>query len=92
VTLHFAEIVLHDAGDRVFDVLLEGRKVLDGYSPGRKGFAAADARTFEVDVEDGVLDIEFARRSPNVPLVSAIEIAPAEGADGRRPPPSPVRP
>ena len=79
VALHFAEI--HEPARnrrengfrRVFDVRLEGKTVLEEYDPGAKGFAAADVRTFEVAVEDGILDIEFVHRVEN-PKVSAIEV------------------
>ena len=39
------------------------------------GFATADKRSFEVSVEDGVLDIEFVRRV-HLPQVAAIEVEP----------------
>ena len=38
-----------------------------------KGFATADPRSFEVSVEDGVLDIELVRRVW-LPMICAIEV------------------
>jgi len=76
VTLHFASIQEKEQGGMVFDVLLDGKRVLEGYDPARAGFAAASARSFEVGVEDGVLEIEFRSRSQQCATVSAIEIAP----------------
>jgi len=70
VTLHFAEIywpARDRASDfvRSFDVALEGRKVLEDYRPLDRGFATADVRSFEVAVEDGILDIAFIHRIEN---------------------------
>ena len=75
VTLHFAELWHVKPGGRVFDVLIEGRKVLDGYDAAAKvGYAAADRQPFHnVAVSDGILDIEFQARADN-PSVAAIEI------------------
>jgi tetratricopeptide (TPR) repeat protein len=78
VTLHFAEIYW-PARDRAsgfrrsFDVLIEGTRVLEEYSPMEKGFAVADARDFTVGVLDGILDIEFVHRVEN-PKISGIEV------------------
>jgi eukaryotic-like serine/threonine-protein kinase len=78
VTLHFAEIYW-PARDRAsgfrrsFDVRIEGKTVLEDYSPLEKGFAVADARPFTIAVSDGILDIEFVHRVEN-PKVSGIEI------------------
>jgi len=62
VTLHFAEVQVKAPFRRTFDVLIEGRKFLEGYEPGAVGFATADRKTFEVEVRDGTLDIGFRRR------------------------------
>ncbi len=59
VELHFAEIYHGKAGQRVFDVILEGETVLDDFDV----FVAAGgklkslARTFAVTVSDGQLDV-----------------------------------
>jgi len=74
VTLHFAEIYHWEPGQRVFDVLLEGKEVLREYDPfAAVGFAAADRKTFPVRVEDGFLDLEFVQESGH-PKISALEI------------------
>jgi hypothetical protein len=76
VTLHFAEIYHQEPGKRLFDVLLEGKAVLENYDPGAKGFATADVRSFEVEVTDGLLEIGV-RRLLDYPKFSAIEVEPA---------------
>ena len=73
VTLHFAEIWFAVPGMRRFDVRIEGSEVLREHEPLSKGFLAADARSFEVEVRDGTLDIEFVRRVED-PAVSGLEI------------------
>lgn len=73
VTLHFAEIYHKEPGKRLFDVLLEGKTVLESYDPCAKGFATADVRTFEVEVSDGLLEIAVLRRL-DYPKLSAIEV------------------
>jgi tetratricopeptide (TPR) repeat protein len=73
VTLHFAETWFHTQGQRVFDVRLEGKTVLQGYEPLAAGFATAEAKSFEVEVTDGLLEIEFVHRMGE-PTVSGIEV------------------
>jgi hypothetical protein len=77
VTLHFAEVNFdfQGPGRRVFDVLVEGKPMLEGYDAvARVGFGTAEAvRSEPIVVEDGRLEIEFVHRVRN-PLVSAIEI------------------
>jgi hypothetical protein len=74
VTLHFAEIFTSEIGRRVFDVHIEGKTVIADYDLVRAvGFARPDAQRFEVEVADGLLDIEFAHKHEN-PKISAIEI------------------
>jgi hypothetical protein len=61
---------------RRFDVFLEGKEVLHDYDgAGTAGFATADPHSFDVAVEDGLLDISFGRRKDN-PHLSAIEVEP----------------
>ena len=73
VTLHFAEVWLQAPRLRRFDVMLEGKPVLEDYEPYAAGFAAIDAHSFDTAVGDGILDLEF---TPHVgdPMVAAIEI------------------
>ena len=76
VTLHFAEIYsgTMSVGARVFDVSLEGVKVLDNldiYS--EVGGNTALTKTFTTNVSDGTLNILFNHEVEN-PKISAIEI------------------
>jgi hypothetical protein len=73
VTLHFAEVRLKAPERRAFDVLLEGKMVLENYDPASHGFATAEKKSFETEVRDGILSIEFVRRVRD-PKISAIEI------------------
>jgi hypothetical protein len=75
VSLHFAEIFLRERGARVrvFDVRLEGKPVLESYEPLAAGFATAETKTFDVEVRDGFLDVEFKPRADS-PKISAIAI------------------
>lgn len=82
VRLHFAEIYapLFAAGRRVFDVRAEGETVLDDLDVyARVGGNSALVETFDVNVTDGDLDIEFIHNIEN-PKVSAIEIIELSGA------------
>ncbi len=78
VTLHFAEVFYRAQGKqpadvRSFDVRLQGTTVLPNYSPLAAGFAVADLRTFDTEVKDGMLAIEFVHKVEN-PKISALEI------------------
>jgi hypothetical protein len=70
VTLGFAEVTFHEAGRRRFDVLLEGKKVLEDLEP---KIDTPEVFTFEERVEDGHLDLEFVRKAED-PSISAIAI------------------
>ncbi|WP_176956091.1 malectin domain-containing carbohydrate-binding protein [Catalinimonas alkaloidigena] len=81
VRLYFAELNKGGVGQRVFDVNLEGG------APELVSFDIVQAagsqnvalmRQFELEVSDGVLDIDFIRRVENA-KVSAIEVVPAPG-------------
>jgi tetratricopeptide (TPR) repeat protein len=73
VTLHFAEIYFRVQRVRVFDVMLEDRKVMESYDPSTPGFAVAQKHGFVVSVDDGELDIRFLERT-DAPKISAIEV------------------
>ncbi len=74
ITLHFAEIYYQEPGRRIFDVLLEGNRVLDHYDLySAQGFATAETRSYELAIQDGLLEIEFQFRV-EYPKLSAIEI------------------
>jgi N-acetylneuraminic acid mutarotase len=77
VRLHFAEVVFNDAGVRLFDVVLEGNKVLedfDIYAEARK--AALVTKTFTTQVNDGNVTILFEKGFDN-PTIAAFDIYPA---------------
>lgn len=80
VTLHFAEIEVKELELRYFDASLEGERVLPRHIPLRAGFATAAAETFETEVRDGMLDIDFEQRSRE-PIIAALEIAPVAEAE-----------
>lgn len=89
VILHFAETFrgITGAGQRVFDVAIEGQTMLDDFDPfAEVGFAYATSKSVpNVMVTDGQLDITF---MPNVqnPEINAIEVLPTGGIE---PPASP---
>lgn len=89
VILHFAETFsgITGAGQRVFDVAIEGQTRLDDFDPfAEAGFAYATSKSVpNVMVTDGQLDITFI---PNVqnPEINAIEVLPSGGIE---PPASP---
>jgi len=75
VGLHLVEPAFQAPGRRVFDVTAEGRAVLERVDVfADVGRNAADVRTFDVAVRDGVLDLGF-RAWEGVPLVAAISVA-----------------
>ncbi|QDA61300.1 malectin [Hymenobacter jejuensis] len=78
VILHFAELYWTAVGQRVFDVSLEGNKVLSAYDIFKKvGANAATTESFPVTVSDGTLNLNFTSLNTggkDNPKVSAIEI------------------
>ena len=88
VRLYFGEIYFGagcpgggGAGNRVFDIVLEGETVLENLNLEESvGFATAAQYSFTVDVHDGFLDIDLPIRSASS-LVAAIEVAPIALAD-----------
>jgi len=75
VTLHFAETYRREPPARAFDVYLEDTRVLTGHEPITAGFATAHSRSFDVEVQDGALEIAFGKRVGD-PHVAALEIEP----------------
>jgi len=74
LNLHFADIYFTSPGQRVFDVAVEGETVLSDFDiVGEAGPFAALVKTFQVDVLDDSLDIQFIHVVEN-PKISAIEI------------------
>lgn len=79
VTLKFAETIRTAAGQRLFDVTINGVKVLDEYDI----FAAAGGRNravdrlFPVSVTGGKIVIQFTSGAADLALVNAIQIVPS---------------
>ncbi len=74
VTLKFAELYYDNVGERVFHVEIEGDRVLNNFDIiSEVGFAAACDKTFIIDVNDGILDIQFItiEKEPGVTLAHA---------------------
>lgn len=79
VVMHFAELYWTSAGRRLFDVSVEGNKVLDNYDIAQKvGVATATTETFTVSVSDGNLSVYFSALTSDGgrdrPEVGALEI------------------
>lgn len=86
VRLHFAEHTHTAAGERMFDVYIEGARVLQDFdifsNAGRRRHTAV-VRNFTVSATDGLLDIEFvhlAGRSD--PTVMGIEVVSLDALEG----------
>ena len=88
VTLAFSEMVFNAAGQRVFNVTIEGQPVLQNFDIwALVGKNAALQRTFTTVVTDGTLNIVGTGNKNNAKL-SAIQIAPS-GAPTPTPTPTP---
>ncbi len=60
VTLKFADLYYDNIGDRIFHVDIEGQRVLKNFDIiAEVGFASACDKTFIIDVNDGIMDIQF---------------------------------
>jgi serine/threonine protein kinase/WD40 repeat protein len=70
VGLHFPETAAPAAA---FTILIEGRMVREGFSVLRPEPAAAAVETFEIEVDDGFLDLDFLAETGE-PMVAGIEI------------------
>ena len=81
VILHFAEIrpdELTEETPRQFDVKLEGQVVLEGLDlAATAGVRTAVRHGFDVDIQDGWLDLDFSRKKGN-PVLSALEVVRAK--------------
>ncbi len=95
VKLHFAEIywkVLTSSGGpgkRVFSIQIEGQEVLSNYDIlAQIGPATADVKTFNVNVQDGVLNIKGIQISDN-PKISGIEVIGSSTTTPPNPDPDP---
>lgn len=86
VTLQFAEIYWADAGKRVFDVAVEGEAAisdLDIYA--EVGADTLLERTVQVEVMDGVLDIDFTTDRNNAKLSGLVVREAGADTDGTPP-------
>lgn len=85
VRLHFAEHIYTESNQRVFDVDIEGTRVLSGFdifAEGNGRFTAV-VRNLTVEVTDGALDIRFGRRSGGSdPTIMGIEIVSQDAVEG----------
>jgi hypothetical protein len=99
VRLMFAETVFTDPGVRVFDVLAEGTTVVSRLDlVAVAGYAVAHDEVREVEVSDGVLNLEF-RALADDPMLSALEVTRADAdaaatpsSSSSSPPPPPPAP
>jgi hypothetical protein len=73
--LHFAEPARGKRGTRVFGILLEGRALLESFQPQREPGTAGEVRSFEIDVDDMFLDLDFLAETEE-PVLAALEIEP----------------
>jgi hypothetical protein len=82
LTLKFAELYFSGAGQRVFDVVVNGQTVLPNFDIVAQAGTAVRAidKTFPVSVTNGSIKIEMTS-SVDDPAVNAIEVAPATAAD-----------
>ncbi|MDB5046850.1 MAG: hypothetical protein JWQ08_2900 [Deinococcus sp.] len=83
VRLHFAELNKTAAGQRVFDVKLEGQTALNRFDIYAEagGVGRALVKTLPATVNDGVLNLAFVRQIENA-KVSGIEILPQGTSTG----------
>ena len=78
VTLKFAEPAFTSAGQRMFNVLINGSPVLNNFdiiAQAGGPFIAVD-RSFPVTVTGGEVVIEFAQGAADYPMVNALQITP----------------
>lgn len=77
VTLHFAETFegISGAGERVFNVSLNGKSILENFDPYKEAgdFNKPAVKTFDVDVTDGQILIGFTSKVEN-PQICGIEV------------------
>lgn len=75
VTIGFAEIF---SNERLFDVVVEGKKILSEYDPANGRDRIADEKTIDLSVADGILNIELigSFRNANPAKISMLSIVP----------------
>ncbi|WP_394749386.1 malectin domain-containing carbohydrate-binding protein [Spongiimicrobium salis] len=70
---------VNDIGDRIFDIIMEGAVVRSNFDIiAEFGHLRAGMLSFEVEVTDGELNIEYGRIVEN-PFINAIEVRPSDG-------------
>ena len=75
VTLKFAEISLSGAGQRQFNVAINGAPVLANFDVfAQAGFLNAIDASFPITVVNGQINIQFTQGNANFPLVNGIDI------------------
>lgn len=76
VELHFAEIYWTQAGQRVFDVSIQGKRVLDDFDIFQESGGAWKpiTKTFTIDVTDGWINIDFPAAAVDYAKLSGISI------------------
>ena len=80
VELQFADTYNTAAGQRIFDVAIEGTTVLDDFDIiASVGADVATVRRFEVDVTDGTLDLVFTNGSAGSARIDALRVIRAGG-------------
>ena len=78
MTLKFAEPAFSSAGQRVFNVAINGNAVLSNFDIVAQAggpYIALD-RTFPVSVTGGQVSIQFSQSVADYPMVNAIQILP----------------
>jgi hypothetical protein len=86
VTLQFAELFQDAAGERLFDVAIEGQTELDDYDIyAEVGKFAATDRTYTVEVTDGELSVAFTAEADNA-KIGAVLVERLDGADPNQAP------
>ena len=89
LNLHFAEIKWTTAGERIFDVVVEGQLLqdeLDVIAQAGSNNTAYQALLNDVVVNDGILDIQLAPGAVNKSMLSGIEILSGDPANDTSPP------
>lgn len=81
VVLHFAQLGGAVAGERIFDIKIQGKTVLKNFDPAKAagGPNRAVVKTFDDIVADRALDIDFvseieAKTATRLPILSALEV------------------
>jgi hypothetical protein len=73
VDLHFADFLASTAGARVFSVVIEGETVIANLDiVAAVGANTALDRSFDVEVSDGTVDIEFVAQRGDKPIVNGV--------------------